>query len=429
MNQFTVSLWGDEAWAANLAIKPIIKIISLVAKDTSPPFYYLLLHTWMGIFGTSEIAIRALSFLFFLLTVLTVFLIGKHLWDKKTGLLASLLVLFNPFLFIYAFEGRMYSLLLLTSTLSVYFFLKKKRWGFILVTTAALYTHHFSIFVIFWEGLWRLKENWGQPLKKVFKNLSDFLIIGLFYIPWLYTLYYQTSLVGSGFWLGRPTPKTLLEVAARFLVGPDKGLAQAIALTAIILVLLLRQWQKDKEKSFFLWGWFLVPLLLTYLISQFFQSIFFDRYLLVVAPAASLLIASLRRKRLSFGLFLIAILALLTIDYHYFFHPIKRPFRELANFIKKEAADLPLINYNAAAHHLWETKYYGLKAPIYSPNPLPFYTGTALMEENDVVSELPAQKEIGLISSAPPNEVSLPGFTIKKTKQFESLWFLWLERN
>ena len=125
MNQFTASLWGDEAWAATLAVKPIIQLITTVARDTSPPFYYLLLHAWMKIFGTSEVVIRSLSFLFFLGTVWTVFLIGKRLWDKKTGFLAALITFTNPFLFSYAFEGRMYSLLVLTSTLSVYFFLKK----------------------------------------------------------------------------------------------------------------------------------------------------------------------------------------------------------------------------------------------------------------------------------------------------------------
>ena len=39
MNQFTASLWGDEGWAVNLAIKPISQIIKIVSRDTSPPFY------------------------------------------------------------------------------------------------------------------------------------------------------------------------------------------------------------------------------------------------------------------------------------------------------------------------------------------------------------------------------------------------------
>jgi mannosyltransferase len=427
MNQFTVSLWGDEAWAATLAVKPVMDIVRIVARDTSPPLYYLCLHAWMKLFGTSEVTIRSLSFLFFLGTVITVFLIAKHLWDKKTAFLAALLTLTNPFLFIYAFEGRMYAILALTSSLSIYFFLKKNRLGFILATTAALYSHHFSIFVVIWEGIWTLTENWGQPVKKMIKSLADFFIIGLLYLPWLYPLYYQTSLVGSGFWLGRPTLMDLIKVIKKFLVGTGEGKLESFALIAIALTLFLRRCWQEKRRTAFLTGWFLAPLIFTFVISQFFQPIFYDRYMLMAIPASSLLIASLRRKPSI--IFIVLIIFLLGfVNYQYFNQPTKRPFRELASFIKAEAPDLTLINYNAAAHHLWESKYYGLEAPIYAPKPLPFYTGIALMEEGDLIEKLPDEEKIGAISSAPPNEVQITGLEIEKSKQFESLWFLWLKR-
>ncbi len=427
MNQFTTSLWGDEGWAATLAIKPYLEIIRIVARDTSPPLYYLCLHTWMKFFGTSEVAIRSLSFLFFLGMVITVFFIAKHLWGKKTAVLAALLAFTNPFLFIYAFEGRMYAILAFTSTLSVYFFLKKNRPGFILATTAALYSHHFSIFIVLWEGIWAIGENWGKSIKEIAKSLSDFLIIGLLYVPWLYPLYYQTSLVGSGFWLGKPTIPVLIGTIWKFLVGPEESGIRYLASLLIIMTLLLRKWLKDKKSSVFLAGWFLAPLIFTFLISQVFQPIFYDRYMLMAIPASSLLIASLRRKP-SIVLLSAIILLLGMTSCQYFFHPTKRPFRELANYVKAEAPDLTLINYNAASHHLWESKYYGLEAPIYAPQPLPFYTGTALMQEGDVINQLPNKERLGAISSASPGEVQVQGFQVEKSKKFDSLWFVWLKR-
>lgn len=423
MNQFTASLWGDESWAAALAVKPIVKIVTIVAKDTSPPFYYLCLHAWMKIFGPSEAAIRSLSFLFFLGTVTAVFFIGKYLWDKKTGILAALLTFFNPFLFIYAFEGRMYAALLFTSTLATYLFLKKHRWGFILSAVAALYSHHFSLLVVFWLALWRLKENWGKPIKKMIKAYSDFLIIGLLYIPWLYPLYYQTSLVTSGFWLGKPTLENLLETIRKFIVGDGQETSRLIAGWLIAAALLIRNWLRDKEKSLFLFGWFLSPLIITFLLSQVIQPIFFDRYMLMAIPGALLLIASLRRK-LSFLPLLTAIFLLATLNYHYFTHPTKRPFRELADYIKTNAPDLTLINHNLRAHHLWESKYYGLEAPIYAPEPLPFYVGLALMEEGDIIKELPNEKKLGVITSASPEEVIIPNYSITHYEQFGDLKFL-----
>lgn len=48
---------------------------------------------------------------------------------------------------------------------------------------------------------------------------------------------------------------------------------------------------------------------------------------------------------------------------------------------------VPAIKQNGRAHYLWESKYYGLKAPIYAPSgPLPLYVGTAQMTAEDTIS-------------------------------------------
>jgi hypothetical protein len=198
-------------------------------------------------------------------------------------------------------------------------------------------------------------------------------------------------------------------------------------LVVLFLTLLFRQWSQNKRLSVFLLGWFWTPLLATYLISQFFQPIFFDRYLLIAIPAAALLFAS-SRKKISTPFLAAALLILAVINFRYFFQPTKRPFRQLVEFVKQEASDLPLINYNAGAHHLFESKYYGLKAPIYTPQPLPYYTGTAIMEEGDTVTELPEATMIGLITSANPKEVVVPGFRTERVKTFDHLHFLWLRK-
>ena len=127
MNQFTASLWGDEAFSAILSMKPIPEIVSIIARDTSPPLYNLTENFWFRIFGSSEVAIRALSFFYFLIAVFFVYKIGKYFWGKKTGILAAVLTFLNPFFFIYAFEGRMYSLLAAGVSASMYFFIKSTR--------------------------------------------------------------------------------------------------------------------------------------------------------------------------------------------------------------------------------------------------------------------------------------------------------------
>ena len=422
MNQFTASLWGDEAFAAVLAQKSYWQIILGVAKDTSPPLFYLSLHTWMKFFGINEIAIRAHSFLYFLLTVVVVYLIGKKLFDKKTGIIAALLAFFNPFLFQYGFEGRMYSILAFYCILSMYCFLTKRKVPYILATAAALYSHHFAIFIVavqLFLSLPNLRKNF-------YKTIQPFLYVALLYLPWFYPLYYQTSLVQSGFWLGKPGIKELYHLLRNFLIGSFKHHFQTKIFAVSLFSLALRRWRR---KDFSLVVWFGLPIFLTFAISHLKESIFFDRYMLFVIPALIIILAS-QRRRLSYPLLVLLIFGLAVMDFNYFVHPIKRPFRELANFVKqiKEPGDY-LINWSGSAHHLFESKYYQLEAPLYYPTgEPPFFIGTALMNKNDIIKGLPQKERIGVITSDSPESVYLPHFQLEKTYYFDDLKFIWFTK-
>lgn len=430
MNQFNVSLWGDEAFSAILSMKSVGDIISIISRDTSPPLFNLTEHFWFKLFGTSEIAIRLLVFIYFLIAVFFVFKIGEYLWDKKTGVIAAGLTFLNTFLFAYGFEGRMYSLLLATVCASLYFFIKlqsspdKKNWvGYVIATTLALYSHHFAIFAVFVQGLWFLRELVGGKRKTAFSMFKAFIAIGVLYSPWLLPLYNQTKMVGGGFWLGKPGLKDIWELLLKYL-------------SISILLLVLRKWSKDFGKSMLLVAWFLVPILATWLVSQKFQSIFFDRYLLYTIPAAMLLAASQMRTLSKIGLFIV-IAVYLSADAFYFTHPFKRPFRDLANYVKEvKRGDDYLINWNAASHHLWEAKYYGIPAPLFIPSgkPLPFFVGTALMTRDDIISEVPTKIDkrkivrIGVITSGTVEEISIPSYTKTEVHTFGDLKFVWLTK-
>jgi uncharacterized membrane protein len=435
-NQFNVSLWGDEAFSAVLSSNTIPELIKIIARDTSPPLYNISEHLWFSFFGNSEVAIRSLSFLYFLIAVFFTYKIGALLWDRKTGLLAGALTFLNPFFFIYAFEGRMYSILAATVAASMYFFLslragRKGAWvGYIVSTAAALYSHHFAVFAVFAQGLWFLKEFVVGNRKTAIKMLRAFAIVALLYAPWLIPLYNQTKMVGGGFWLSTPTIKDLGVLIKDYLAeGVKHQLTQPVLCLALV-GLALRKWTKNIEKSLFLVSWFLLPILFTWFISQKFQSIFFNRYLLYTIPAAMLLLASNGKK--FFGIIIAILLPLLfIIDFSYFTHPTKKPFRELASYVKEtKRGDDFLINWNAASHHLWESKYYGIPAPLYIPEgDLPFYVGTAQMTEEDILREIPKKiNRVGVITSGDIAEIELPYYTEEEAKTFGGLKFVWYQK-
>ncbi len=446
MNQFTAPLWGDEAFSAILSMKSIPQIIEIIRRDTSPPLYNITEHLAFRLFGVSEITIRGLSFFYYLLTIVFVFLIAKLIWDKKTAILASLLTFFNPFFFIYAFEGRMYAIMALGVAGSMYFFLKllfaaKKTnkapkgtiLGYILATSWALYSHHFAIFIVFIQGFWWLFELITKNFKFIKWQLIAFLGTGILYIPWLLPLYEQTQMVGGGFWLGKPTLTDLRTLIYEYIATGIKHPLADYALYLSLTALLIRRWDKNIKISLILATWFLGPIIMTFTISQFFQPVFYNRYLLYTIPAWGLLIAGARRKVISF-IIIAGILSLfIRIDWHYFNNPTKLPFNQLAQFvIESKRNDDTLINWSAGSHHLWESKFYGIPAPIYvkeGGGELPFFVGTALMEETDVIKTLPDEGRIGVITSGPVEEVAITGYTEIESKSFGNLKFIWLEKN
>ncbi|MCX6705528.1 MAG: glycosyltransferase family 39 protein, partial [Candidatus Woesebacteria bacterium] len=356
---FNQSLWGDEAFSAILSLKPLPNLITTISKDTSPPLWNVCEWAAFQLFGTSEVVIRSISFLFFLITVFFAFLIAKHFWDKKTAFIAGVLTFLNPFFFIYAFEGRMYSIMAAGVAGSMYFFIKRKWAPYIIATLWALYSHHFAIFAVIIQGFWFLYEYFFGERKKVRGMLIAFIAVAVGYTPWLIPLYNQTKMVGGGFWLGKPTTIDLRNLFYDYLgEGIKHKLAEGARIT-VLITLTLRAWEKDIKKSFFLLSWFLTPILLTWLISQKFTPVFYNRYLLYTIPGAMIILASQRRK-VSNLLITLIIFLFIIIDRNYFFNPSKIPFKDLASYVKQTQikGDL-IINEDAGNHKLWESKYYG----------------------------------------------------------------------
>ncbi len=430
MNQLNTSLWGDESFTAVAVKENFSRVMEIVSKDTAPPLYYIVLFCWTRIFGHSEIAIRSLSLLLYLGTILVVFLIAKKIWDKKTAFIAGLLTLANPFLFPFAFEGRMYMILVFTVTLSFYFFITENIVGYVLASAAAIYSQHYAILVLFFQFLVRLiqiknlKKNW-------FKLIKPYLLIFILYLPWLYPLYKQVTMVaGQGFWLGKPKLQDIAGLIISYLIGGKFiFIWQKFWFILVLPILLLKKWSKKLSYNFILIGWVLFPILLAFLLSLGKTSIFFDRYLIFIIPGLMLLLAGGWQK-ISLPLIIIFMAPFLWINFYYFTHPIKGPFREMASYIKN-SQKIFLINYNGTAHHLWESKYYGLYAPLYVPGgELPYYVGTAQMTEKDIIKTIPQEvSKVGVISSEEPTKINISEYRLESFQKFEKFYFSIFAKN
>ncbi|HEV2808893.1 MAG TPA: glycosyltransferase family 39 protein, partial [Acidimicrobiales bacterium] len=107
------SLWVDEGMSVGIASHSLTEIPGVLINDGSPPLYYLLLHVWMELFGSSEGAVRALSLVFAVAAIPVGGWAGRSRFGRRAGWVAALLVAFSSYLTVHSREARMYSLVVL----------------------------------------------------------------------------------------------------------------------------------------------------------------------------------------------------------------------------------------------------------------------------------------------------------------------------
>jgi hypothetical protein len=113
-----LSFWYDEVVTMRLAeaATPAALIERLLKTDATRALLHpLLLQVWIRLFGSSEVAARALSALCGVVTVGLVWWIGRLVFDRQTGLWAAWLAALSPPLVSYSRESRMYALLVMVT--------------------------------------------------------------------------------------------------------------------------------------------------------------------------------------------------------------------------------------------------------------------------------------------------------------------------
>jgi len=106
----TPSLWGDEAASALSAERPIPSLLAMVQSvDAVHGLYYLGLHFWIQLAGSSPFAVRAPSAVAIGICVAGVVVLGSMLRGLRYGVLAGLLCAVLPRLTDVGSEARSYA--------------------------------------------------------------------------------------------------------------------------------------------------------------------------------------------------------------------------------------------------------------------------------------------------------------------------------
>ncbi|MBC7262726.1 MAG: glycosyltransferase family 39 protein [Chloroflexi bacterium] len=303
-------LWTDEGlslYRARLDLPGILSneivVRGVVTKDTTPPFYFLLLHFLRAGAGESVFALRMLGVMAGVLMVPLLFLLGQRLFSKQAGLATAFLGALSPFHVWYSQDARTYSLLIALSLISVYALLRMRdhlasrsqrvMWvgAWVLAGVTMLYTHYTGFLVLAFEGVVLIVDSVLRSRRRWL--LAVGILASLPTIPLVQYAVWRTQHVSEYGVAFRPLDRIFQELISAFSLGLSETLVHPwwAILPFLALAILGAFWVRDRQwrPSLFLLAYFLVPVLIFFVITLFKPLYTGPRHLIIVLPAFLLL--------------------------------------------------------------------------------------------------------------------------------------------
>jgi hypothetical protein len=246
-------LWLDEAQSVAIAHQPLSHLQDALRHDGAPPLYYVLLHGWIRLFGTSTFAMRSLSAIPAVLALPVILRLGRRVGGEAVGIAAVVLLAISPFAIRYAVETRMYSLLALLGLLGAHAVLSVHRHhsrravaGVAVVSAAMLYTHYYSVFILTVVGAAELWRAWRRRDRSSLAVVGGIAVGGIAFLPWLPTFLYQSRHTGAP-WASAPDANAILGTFSAWMGGarPAAQLAYLIALGCLVLAVIGRRGRRE----------------------------------------------------------------------------------------------------------------------------------------------------------------------------------------
>lgn len=300
--------------------------------DHNMALYYALLGGWVRVFGVSELALRAPSWLLFGAGVPLMARLARALFgeSQRAAACAMLLYATNPLLVQFAQEARGYMLevvLLMLSGWALRRTLARPSFGWAMLAGAALglalYAHMFAAWLGLVHGAWVL-WCWRARHPARWQLSAALAVSGLFAVPLLVAA--ADSGGGQIAWIYPPS----LPAAWETLVGFGGG---ALAVLAELALIASYARSASAHRGWLL-AWAFAPLLGSWLFSLLAQPIAHPRYLIIVMPAWLLAVAGgiealAPRKHLPQALTACLVLASLPRLWFWYFEFEKEQWREV----------------------------------------------------------------------------------------------------
>ncbi|MCU0520504.1 MAG: glycosyltransferase family 39 protein [Anaerolineae bacterium] len=293
-------LWRDEVDQWRFAfLSPSELLANLTRPGWNGPLYSPLLRGWIALAGESVFAMRFLSVLFGVLSVVIAHALIHRMIGSRQARLTALLIAVSPYMTWYAQEIKMYTWVPLLVSLALYGMDRavdsgQARWWWLVfgATTLAVYSHILAALLVPILGLWF----WFHPSRSPRAWVGGLATAAGLTLPYLPLLRWQAALAFVPRETGFPA-RSLGQMVGALLTGWSAGISQGTWPISAIVVLavgvgaalagagalrLVRIGRVDATAR--LVAWLMLPLAGVWLVSQW-SPIFTDRYLIWSSPA------------------------------------------------------------------------------------------------------------------------------------------------
>ncbi len=202
--------WADEILSLDIATKSagigeMLRYLALV--EFHPPLFYLILALWTKFIGVSELALRSLSVLFSLGTIVVVYFATLRMFKTRAGgLLTALLLAVLPVQIEFGQEARPYAIMCFFAALAIWLLwehLLRRNCpmlavGYILSSLIGIYLHYSFAFLSVALAIWWLIESLRNPKTTRSREFVYWLVahavMFIGFLPWLVPFLYKICL-------------------------------------------------------------------------------------------------------------------------------------------------------------------------------------------------------------------------------------------
>jgi mannosyltransferase len=284
------SLWFDEILTTKSAAAPFLQCVEVVRSvENAPPLYYLIVNRWVRLFGDSDVSLRLPSALAGIVSVVVIGRLGRALFADRVpsaGLWAAAMLAVQPYHIAYSMDARPYALSFLLAAWSceamVLLLARASPWaqlGYVLASSAMLWTHTMSGFVLIAQNLVLvplfIARDWGQSPFRTSEhlNLRRWLILQgavlTLMIPWIGPM--RSVWAAGAPWIG---PTTVVQVVRNH--AATTFLLVLWVIGAIIAV--IKGWRRCTFAIVFALALWIVPIAFPQVLSMLHKPILIPRY-------------------------------------------------------------------------------------------------------------------------------------------------------